>query len=483
MSMLTTYNQQNCLTLLTYDDNNFLLARNTLVPELFDYPYNRIVEKCINYIDTYKRPPKDHVADEIERELQGPDAERYREAIQSINHLKENLDTKYVIEKLTEFIRGQRFEKALYDAAALHAQGKDIEAMEAMRSSLDANLTIFDPGIKITDLHLLKQSLEESDIIYTGIQALDAMQVGPAKGEMFMFLGERSRGKSWFAIQAAKMAMWHNLKVVHISLEISEKLVLQRYIQNILSLTKWQAETIETPFFHRDSNGEVTSVDRFTINTRSLADPETFEYIQAGLARIGPRVENNIRIKAFPTGQLTLPRLRAYLDGLERTQNYKPDMVVLDMPMNMDIPLKDFRLAMGRLIVNLRGLAVERNFALFAPHQLSKEGAKATFATGLNVAEDWSAMGTVDTAAVLNQKSTEFDRGLARIYIDRGRSMQSQFTVLILQALKIGQFCLDSVLLPKTYSVQMAQIAQNSHNEEESEHRNNGNLRMVRDAT
>lgn len=452
MQTLSKLTQDNVLTLISFSDEHCLLARNAVTPELFDYPYNILVEKCISYIDKYKRPPKDHLADEIERELQGPDADRYRSAIQQIDYLSRQYDPKYIIEKLTEFIRGQRFEKALYDAAALHTQGKDVEAMEAMRGSLDANLTIFDPGIKVTDLHLLKRSLEDEDLLPSGITALDDLKIGPAKGQLLLFLGVRSSGKSWMCIQAAKMAMWHNLKVAHISLEIGQQLILQRYIQNILALTRWEAENIKVPVFERDENYNIINIEQLTIHPRNLDEPDIIEYIQAGLDKIGPRLERNIRIKSFPSGQLTLPMLRAYLDGLERTEGFKPDLLILDMPMNMNIPLKDFRLAMGRLAVSLRGLAVERNFALIAPHQISKEGARAKFITGLHVAEDWSLLGTADCAIVYNQKPAEHQRGLARLYVDRGRSMQSQLTVLIAQSLFTGQFCIDSALLPKNYT-------------------------------
>ncbi len=58
--------------------------------------------------------------------------------------------------------------------------------------------------------------------------------------------------------------------------------------------------------------------------------------------------------------------------------------------------------------------------------------------------------GPLDVA--YNQKPAEHQRGLARLYVDRGRSMQSQLTVLIAQSLFTGQFCIDSALLPKNYT-------------------------------
>jgi replicative DNA helicase len=453
---LSKFSQDNILTILSYDDDNCQLVRNAITPELFDYPYNKIVEKCISYIDKYKRPPKDHIADELEKELQKEDAERYREAIQSINYLKENLDARYVIEKLTEFIRNQRFNNALYDAVALNQQGKTLEAMELISNANDINLSIFDPGIKVTDLDLLVRSLDEDDFLPSGIRALDELKIGLAKRQLLVFLASKSKGKSFFCVQAGKMAMWMNKKVVHISLEIDKEIVLQRYVQNILAITRWQAEMIKSPLFVRDSNNSIIRVDQAILHPRNLDEPEIIEYIRAGFAKIGPRLENNIRIKDFPSGQLTMSELRAYLDGLERTENYKPDLLILDMPMNMSIPVKDYRIAIGRLIINIRGLAKERNMAIMAPHQVNRDGDKAKFITGQHVSEDWSIMGTADTGIIFNQKPTEFKYGLSRLWVDRGRSQQSQLTILNAMNLKIAQPSLDSALLPESYSVEEA---------------------------
>src|SRR5580698_4851731 len=172
---LPSWQQQNVVSLLCFDEKHFSLARHAITKELFDTPYREIVVKAINYIDSYSKPPKDHIADEIEPLLSGSDGEKYRQALLEIYSLKENLNSDYVIARLTEFIRNKQFEEALYTAADLQNKGRLNEAQEVMDKARKANLTLFDPGIKITDLHLLARSLEEDDIFPTGIKALDDM--------------------------------------------------------------------------------------------------------------------------------------------------------------------------------------------------------------------------------------------------------------------------------------------------------------------
>lgn len=460
MSSLLTlprFNQENVLTLLCFDDKNALLVRNAVTPALFDSPYREIATKAIDFLDTYKVPPKLQIADELDDYLKdeknGP---VYQDIIKSMFSLQENLNSKYVVDKLTAFIQERRFEEALYDAAQLQNQGKIAEAQEVMRAASQFNLTLFDPGIRLTNVDLLFDSLIEEEIIPTGIRVLDEMRVGPARGEIFLMLAAYSRGKSWFGIQMGRMAMLLNYKVVHVTLEINQNKLLQRYWQSILGLTRWKtSEILRTPLFIRDGNKKLADIRQEIITPRSLEDSEARQLVENYIAKYGPLLDKNMRIKAAPTGTLTMADLRAYLDGLEQTENYIPDFLIMDHGSQMKLPSqssKDFRIGLGRLFVDFRGLAGTRNLAFATFHQLNKEGTKAKVADGTGVSEDWSIMGTVDTGIVFNQKPLEKKNKIARMTVDRGRSMKSGFTVLIAQNYDVGQFCLDSEMCPYDYS-------------------------------
>ena len=454
---LPRFSQENVLTLLVFSDSNALLIRNAISPSLFDSPYREIATKAIDYIDRYKIPPKQQIADElddyIKDEKNGP---VFQDVLKSMFSLQENLNSKYVVDKLTTFIRERKFEEALYDAAQLQGQGKIDEAQEVMRLASQFNLSIFDPGIRLTNLDLLFDSLEEEEIIPTGIRVLDEMKVGPARGEVYLLLAAYSRGKSWHGIQIGRMSMLLNYKVVHVTLEINQTKLLQRYWQCLLGLTRWQTtQTLSSPVFKKDGNNKLSEIKQEVIAPKSLEDPEARQLAESYLAKYGPLLENNMRIKAAPTGTLTLPDLRAYLDGLEQTENFIPDLLILDHGSQMKLPsqsAKDFRIGLGRLFVDLRGLAGTRNMAIATAHQLNKEGTKARVADGTGVSEDWSIMGTVDTGIVFNQKPMEKKTKIARLSVDRGRSMKSGFTVLITQNYDVGQFCLDSEMCPWDYS-------------------------------
>ena len=80
--------------------------------------------------------------------------------------------------------------------------------------------------------------------------------------------------------------------------------------------------------------------------------------------------------------------------------------------------------------------------------QLNREGFGAKQARASHVGEDWSQVHTADI--VLSHSATEAEQrmGVARIFVDHARTSRDKFGVLIAQNFDIGQFALQSVLLP-----------------------------------
>ena len=76
--------------------------------------------------------------------------------------------------------------------------------------------------------------------------------------------------------------------------------------------------------------------------------------------------------------------------------------------------------------------------------------------TGTHIAEDWSLLGTVDTAVTYSQSQDERGLGVARVYVDAARNAPDKWTAQITQSYATGQFCIDSVYLTKTVTDEIA---------------------------
>ena len=68
-----------------------------------------------------------------------------------------------------------------------------------------------------------------------------------------------------------------------------------------------------------------------------------------------------------------------------------------------------------------------------------------------DIGEDFSQTQTLDVGLVYRQTKMEAKLGLARIYVDDARDVQSGFEILIAQNYGMGQFCVDSIRMRDTY--------------------------------
>lgn len=450
---LTKFSQERSLSVLCFDDQNCILVRDILSNDLLDEPYRTVAIKAIDYINQYGQAPKEYLPDLLEDKLIDPkEGPVYRDLIQLLYSSKENLNSQYVIDGLKEFVKEKTFENAFIKAAPFIQKHDIAKAQEILDEAKSLDVSLFDPGIKITDLSLLTESLEEEDVFPTGIEVLDKMGVGPARQQMYIFMSRLNGGKSWHMMQLGKMAALDGRKVAHITLELQSKFVQQRYIQSILGISRWHIENLTAPIFSRDGNGQLIGSEYIDIDVRCLEDPDIIEYIRNKIARLKPILDSNIRVKYFPRGAMTLQMLEGYLDGLERIENFIPDLVIIDHLAHMKLSVEDYRLRFGRLVVELGGLAGTRNFALVSAHQINREGIKSKNAGIEHVAEDISLLMNCDVGIIQNQTKMEEKLRLARLTVARARSMQTGFSMLITQGFATGQYCLDSAYIPEDYS-------------------------------
>ena len=276
-----------------------------------------------------------------------------------------------------------------------------------------------------------------------------------------LLLGAAKMGKSWFLTSVGKTALGMRKRVLEVTLEMSAEEKAQRYYHSIFSLSKRQTEIeVATMKFEydrskKDEHGNPEKyltgfVQRKVVPEFTFQDPDLRMELEARVEHFGERF-NNMIIKQFPTRSLTVDGLRGYMDNLEISEGFIPDILLLDYVGIMKTDPKNPRISLGHVVQDLRGLCVERNIAGVTVHQLSKAGALAMVAGGAHAAEDWSMIGTADQILAYSSTDAEHRAGLGRLYVDRARSEQDKFGCLLTQSYALGQFCIDSVFLPPEY--------------------------------
>jgi hypothetical protein len=432
--------------------------------------YRRIASAGLDFLQRHRRVARAHIGDLLENDLKrrGPDGQFMAEVLAQMERLAPHLNDAYVLGTLDRFLDTQRMINAVNAASDLLHNGDLEQAREVLRAP---DLTPKDdPGVWLGDherwFGFLRDDDDDEDLFSSGIDTLDEHNVRPRRGEMFQLLAAAGKGKSWFLVNVGRHNVVGHRNVLHITLENSLNVTLQRYTQAFLSLTYGETKNMRMTVFEDAQADEYDSAKfRRRLAHSGKANqvvpkrdgPESDKSFAAitelSRGQLQQRLEPLLRrgrllVKHFPTGMLTMGMLVSYLDALERNEKFTPDIVLLDYLalMNLGGDPRYFRHKLSQLARDLRGLAEMRNCAMVTVAQTQREAAgNRKWVSSKHVAEDWTQVQIADTFVTYSQTKDERERQLARIAVEKARNSRDRWSAYIIQEYEIGQFCLDSV--------------------------------------
>jgi DnaB-like helicase C terminal domain len=449
--------EDNTLTALCWNER--LAPQIALKVEAKDFStevYRRVAAAGLDFLNRHHRPAKAHIGDLLEHDIKrGANGQFTQEIVNEMERLAPQLNDEHVLGELDKFLEIQKLTAAVNQASDFLISGELERAKEVLRAP--QLLPKDKPGVWLGDeewFSFLREEINE-DRFSSGIEVLDEHGIRPGHGEMFILLGAAGRGKSWFLINAGRANLHARKSVLHLTLENTLDMTLQRYTQCFCGLTKDDAKSVSVSVFPRDKKtGEVTGrpkPDNPTVQSiHTIAREEMLARLETYLSR------GKLLIKHFPSGALSYGHLVSYLDTLELVHGFKPDVVILDYMTLMDVNVRDYRISIGKLAQNLRGLASMRNFALMTVAQGNRLSKNAKQVTSNHVAEDWSIVATSDTFITYSQTDEEKNQGLARILVDKSRKSNDKWLALITQSYDMGQFCIDSEYMSKYLESEVA---------------------------
>lgn len=446
---------ENVLTLLCFFDDAAALIKNSVSPDLFESSvFQNIARASIEYHDSYKQAPKEHLPDILENSIKNEDEsllKLYDQTFRNLFDASESLNPDYILTQLGNFIEQQQLKLGTVEAMKLLQTGDTDGAKVVLTKSLKQDYDIFDPGLfinKAEDSFRFFNSKRAESLVKTGIPELDAFDICPSPGEMYLILALANRGKTWFMIHLGKKAMMQRLKVVHITLEMNPDKIMQRYMQSIFSISKRKAKTMIASL-EKDEYGKIINIEYDSVLRPSLEDRKIKQILSKKHKKL--LLNKHLVVKQFPPRTLTVKGLEAYLDSLQRVHKFMPDVVILDYADDMYVDAHNFRIATGNLYKELRGSAVERNYSLITASQANRNAERAKIITMENFSEDFSKAHTADIVISYNQTQYEKELGLARLFTAKVRDDASSKLTLISQNYQNGQFCLDSAKMDTSY--------------------------------
>lgn len=455
---LTESLQESVLAVLTFNDKFGSLIASQVAPEHFDGIYSQIATVVLAYRRRYQRAPGEaHLESLFSRaKLEPSDRKTHalRRTLINLSSYMESINAEYVANRTQEFVRAQKLKTALLAANERYAQGGD-EAVSEVEGILGAALkfreTTLDAGSRLSDVdRALEFSQSRENFYPLGIPQLDAVGIGMYPKQLLLYIAGKSTGKTHFCVQCGRQALLQKLKVVHISLEMEEPRVLSRYYQSFFGIAR-RAGTFSRASFDLDELDRLTGVKMRKVKPKlDFTDPAIRQILRNKVRRWGTRFDRLI-VKDFPSGTLTMNQLRGYLDFLELTQKFVPNVLIVDYPRLMRQDPSNLRMTLGQTVVDLRGLANERNMAVVVPSQSNREGLGARRVSSRNTAEDISTVFTADTVLSYSQTDAEKRLSLARLTVEHARDEETGMQILLSQSYTTGQYIADSTPLTSMY--------------------------------
>lgn len=466
---LTGSLQRHILGLLLWSDEHCTLVKNSLPETCFtgDVGIKELVKLVYWYIGEYHEAPKDHTEGLIDELVLNSDK---KQALLKLLHQAEielsQMNVPYVISCLKKFYRQSTLKTTITKVQDLLDAGKVDEADGMLVECLNARPKLFKSGHKLSDGidYLLERTTqdENDECVFLGIPALDERRLVPARKKMFLFAAPLKFGKTWFFVHVGKRALIENKKVLHITFEMPWEEVETRYVMSLFSAA----------LYPEDRQGRVSIRNTaFDVVDKKpqiyLSDENALMDLAKQISR-SRFMNDNLLVEEFPNKTMTVQNLIAFLDELESTQNFVPDVVILDQADNMKVKAKDeYRIELGTLYGELKGLAQSRNFMLVTGTQINRAGKSKDVSSDDDVAEDYSKGATADIMVTYSQKELEYEVGIARLNVAAARNAKSRFQVLIAQDYSTGQFILESVVMDKAWKDLWTKLMKNLNTDED----------------
>lgn len=390
--------QEKILQALLSDHTWAQQMMEVMKPEYFEKQYLRyLFDIYAKHHNKYKCFPTLQLLITMARdELQeGNDEVLCMEIVQYVQHIKENPDTNdlpFVKDRALNFCKNQALKDALEEAVDLT---KD-EKYEAIVDVIKKAITVGTPNTVGHDFFEdldARYNEDERFCVATGMPFIDAKEImngGLGKGEIGVIVAPTGVGKSHFLIQLGANAMRAGLNVLHYTFELREHKVALRY----------------------DSN--LTGVAMSDIMENKPYVLEQYEKME-GLGRL--------IVKEYPTSSVTILTLKAHVEKIAITKDFKPDIILVDYAdiMRSTRQYDALRHELKLVYEELRGFGMELGIPVWTASQSNRESTDSDIVGLDKISESFAKAMVCDFVITLSRKPLQKANGLGNLFVAKNR--------------------------------------------------------------
>lgn len=414
--------QDSIIQLMITDTDFVKVIRAIIKEEYFTSKYSRSLFKlCINFFDFHNESPKNHFSDELKRffdsqkRMQSAEKKIFIEYAKKLQKAHPPIAS-YIKMRLNEFIVTKELEIGTLLSAELLEDGKLAEAQETLYTALKSGIETVNKGQFYHDEQDLEKRLEQIDVdllMPFGIPELDKVTGGIYRGRVVVIAGYYGIGKSWWLMYLAKEAIKRGLNVLHISHEMGEDELKERYDMSFGALTKKKEKQIPVWHYNKRSGKMYQKI----IKRPAITNYKVVQRIR----KMTAKMPGKLRIKKFPMSSATMIDVRNLLDQLESFDNFMPDLILNDYP-DIMADGSDYELVNENYKQHKR-IADERHVAVIIPSQINDERASLTCRIGLrHLSINKQKAGHADSVIALSQTEEMLEHDQIFIQILKARN-------------------------------------------------------------
>jgi len=402
---------------LMYQDFDFLISTQDLVqPEYFsdEILVWYFLAMRDHYLDYQMRTSEDALRNELlknvtNKKIKPADFLVYAKVFESLQEVVQ--DKGYIKDEVLKFCKHQAIKVATFKIPRLLQEEKfeEIESvmMESCRVGTDAS-SIGELYFINWPERLRRRAIQEGlQIIPTGISDLDVLIGGGIHGgQIGLWMGPTSRGKSAALGHCGKRAVIMRKRVIHYTFEMPQDEVCSRYDA---SFTK--------------------------VNMHDLLDKE--DVVAGKLEKYGVRMGNRLIVKGYSTKQASIQTIRNHIYQC-CSFGFEPDLILIDYLDLVKPPrrYKERRDELTAVAEAMKGLALELKKPIWSATQAQRAAISMETHTEENVSEDIGKINTVDIAITMNQTRDEVRQKVMRLFLAKNRNGPKYLTVTIRMALE-----------------------------------------------
>lgn len=451
---------------------------------------------CLDYYDIYKKAPGKNIQDifEIEQSnIKPEDAELISAFLEKLSeqYEQENFNAQLFIDRAMPYFRKQALKQSIEKAYSyleldqIEEAEKELENKKQIYRETANWVNPFDE--RVID-QFFKDEEDRTNFMFKMPGAVGNIIGEFERGTLYGVFAPVKRGKTWWLQEIAVQSVLNKYRTIFVSLEMSSQKTKRRLYRRLTALGEESKDYIypcfdckknqdnsctkmnrtnrvrlldanfKKPNFSREINYRVCTVCRgtpdFSVGTWFTTYFRSKMSISSAKKRLLASkdfIRDSYRFFAYPMRSANLSKVRRDIDRLEYTEDFTPDVIVLDYA---DILAPENKTSIGRdrfdeTWQTLKQIASERNILMVTASQTNRGSFEKKNVGQADAAEDIRKLAHVDAAGAINQMPSEKRESVIRYaaIAERDDEFDMYRSALVLQQLAVGQALLDSEIV------------------------------------